>query len=98
VALVATTAAQRAQGQAEYWVTAKNTIPSVPSAPKAAGFFSDPAEWAAQKMDWLPGLTTEEEKAEQRQQDAAEQARQAMRTYQSSSNGNVDLTPAFTAP
>lgn len=98
VALVATTAAQRAQGQAEYWVTAKNAVPPVPPAPKAAGFFSDPTEWAAQKMDWLPGLTTEEEKAEQRQQDAAEQARHAMRTYQDSSNGNVDLVPAFTAP
>lgn len=98
VALVATTAAQRAQGQAEYWVTAKNTVPPVPPTPKAAGFFSDPTEWAAQRMDWLPGLTTEEEKAEQRQQDAAEQARQAMRTYQVSSNGNVELEPAFTAP
>ncbi|MGH3886454.1 MAG: hypothetical protein ACRDSZ_07765, partial [Pseudonocardiaceae bacterium] len=33
-----------------------------------------------------------------RQQDAAEQARQAMRVYQSSSNGNIDPAPAFTAP
>jgi hypothetical protein len=49
-------------------------------------------------MDWFPGLTTEEEKAQQRQQDAAEQARQAMRVYQSSSNGNLDPAPAFTAP
>jgi hypothetical protein len=98
VAQIATTAAQRAQGQADYWVTAKHNVPPVPPAPQSASFFGDPTEWMAQKMDWLPGLTTEEEKAQQRQQDAAEQARQAMRVYQSSSNGNVDLAPAFTAP
>src|SRR5918998_455978 len=98
VAQIATTAAHRTQGQADYWVTAKHTVPPVPPAPQSASFFGDPTEWMAQKMDWLPGLTTEEEKAQQRQQDAAEQARQAMRVYQSSSNGNVDLAPAFTAP
>jgi hypothetical protein len=49
-------------------------------------------------MDWIPGLTTEEEKARQRRQEAAEQARQAMRVYQTSSNGNVDPAPAFTTP
>jgi hypothetical protein len=98
VAQIATAAAQRTQGQADYWVTAKHNVPPVPPAPQSASFFGDPTEWMAQKMDWLPGLTTEEEKAQQRQQDAAEQARQAMRVYQSSSNGNVDLTPAFTSP
>jgi hypothetical protein len=98
VALIATTAAQRMQGQADYWVTAKHTVPPVPSAPVSASFFGDPTEWFAQKMDWFPGLTTEEEKTRQRQQDAAEQARQAMRVYQSSSNGNIDPAPAFTAP
>ncbi|MGH3972560.1 MAG: PPE domain-containing protein [Pseudonocardiaceae bacterium] len=98
VAQIANTAAQRAQGQADYWVTAKHNVPPIPPAPQSASFFGDPSEWMAQKMDWLPGLTTEEEKAQQRQQDAAEQARQAMRVYQSSSNGNVDLTPAFTPP
>src|ERR687894_2396487 len=98
VAQIATTAAQRTQGQADYWVTAKHNVPPVPPAPQSASFFGDATEWMAQKMDWLPGLTTEEEKAQQRQQDAAEQARQAMRVYQSSSNGNIDLTPAFTAP
>jgi hypothetical protein len=49
-------------------------------------------------MDWFPGVTSDEEKAQQRQQDAAEQARQAMRVYQASSNGNIDSAPAFTAP
>ena len=98
VALIASAAAQRAQGQADYWVTAKLNVPPVPSAPVTAGFFDDPSEWFAQKMDWFPGLTTEEERAQQRQQDAAEQARQAMRVYQSSSNGNIDPAPAFTAP
>ncbi|MDQ4009587.1 MAG: PPE domain-containing protein [Actinomycetota bacterium] len=98
VAQVATTAAQRTQGQADYWVTTKHNVPPVPPAPQSASFFGDPTEWMAQKMDWFPGLTTEEEKAQQRQQDAAEQARQAMRVYQSSSNGNIDLEPAFTAP
>lgn len=98
VALIATTASQRVQGQADYWVTAKHTVPPVPPAPVSASFFGDPTEWFAQKMDWFPGLTTEEEKAQQRQQDAAEQARQAMRVYQSSSNGNIDPAPAFTAP
>ncbi|MDQ3760771.1 MAG: PPE domain-containing protein [Actinomycetota bacterium] len=98
VALIATTAAQRAQGQADYWVTAKNSVPPVPPAPRSASFFGDPAEWFVQKMDWFPGLTTEEEKAQQRQQDAAEQARQAMRVYQASSNGNIEPAPAFTAP
>ncbi len=98
VAQIASTAAQRAQGQAEHWVTAKNSVPPVPPTPKSAGFASDPAEWAAEKMDWFPGITSDEEKAQQRQQDAAEQARQAMRVYQSNSNGNVDPGPAFTAP
>ncbi|MDQ4093782.1 MAG: hypothetical protein M3143_10385 [Actinomycetota bacterium] len=98
VAQIATTAAQRTQGQADYWVTAKHNVPPVPPAPQSASFFGDPTQWMAEKIDWLPGLTTEEEKAQQRQQDAAEQARQAMRVYQSSSNGNIDLTPAFTAP
>ncbi len=98
VALIASAAAQRAQGQADYWVTAKHNVPPVPSAPVSAGFFGGPSEWFAQKMDWFPGLTTEEERAQQRQQDAAEQARQAMRVYQSSSNGNIDPAPAFTAP
>ncbi|MGH3900300.1 MAG: PPE domain-containing protein [Pseudonocardiaceae bacterium] len=98
VALIATAAAQRAQGQADYWVTARHNVPPVPPAPVAAGFFGDPSEWFAQKMDWFSGLTTEEEKAQQRQQDAAEQARQAMRVYQSSSNGNIDPAPTFTAP
>lgn len=98
VALIASAAAQRTQGQADYWVTAKHNVPPVPPAPVSAGFFGDPSEWFAQKMDWFPGLTTEEETAQQRQQDAAEQARQAMRVYQSSSNGNIDPAPAFTAP
>ncbi|MGH3873094.1 MAG: PPE domain-containing protein [Pseudonocardiaceae bacterium] len=98
VALIATIAAQRAQGQADYWVTAKHNVPPVPPAPVSAGFFDDPAEWLSQQMDWFPGLVTEEERALQRRQDAAEQARQAMRVYQSSSNGNIDPAPAFTAP
>jgi hypothetical protein len=98
VKVIAASAAQRAQGQAEHWVTAKNSVPPVPPAPHSASFLGDPTEWMAQKMDWIPGLTTEEEKAQQRQQDAAEQARQAMRVYQSSSNGTVDPAPAFTTP
>jgi hypothetical protein len=98
VTQVAAKAAQRAQEQADYWVTAKNSVPPVPPAPKSTGFFSDPGEWAAEKMDWFPGVTSEEEKAQKRQQDAAEQARQAMRVYQDSSNPNIDAAPAFTAP
>jgi hypothetical protein len=98
VVQVTTAVAQRAQGQAEHWVTAKNNVPPVPPAPQSASFLGDPAEWMAQKIDWIPGLTTEEEKAQQRQQDAAEQARQAMRVYQASSNGTVDPAPAFTTP
>ncbi|HEV7828800.1 MAG TPA: PPE domain-containing protein [Pseudonocardiaceae bacterium] len=98
VTQVAAKAAQRAQEQADYWVTAKNSVPPVPPAPKSTGFFSDPAEWAAEKIDWFPGVTSEEEKAQKRQQDAAEQARQAMRVYQASSNPNIDAAPAFTAP
>ncbi len=98
VALIATSAAQRAQGQADYWVTAKNSVPPVPPAPESAGFFGDPGAWFTEKMDWIPGVTSDEERAHQRQQDAAEQARQAMRVYQSSSNGNIDPAPAFTAP
>ncbi len=98
--VVQTTAAvaQRAQDQAEHWVNAKNSVPPVPPMPKSTGFSSDPGEWAAEKMDWFPGITSDEEKAQQRQQDAAEQARQAMRVYQSNSNGNIDATPAFTPP
>jgi hypothetical protein len=92
------TVAQRAQDQSEHWVGAKNSVPPVPPTPTSAGFSSDPGEWAAEKMDWFPGITSDEEKAQQRQQDAAEQARQAMRVYQSNSNGNVDLAPAFTPP
>jgi hypothetical protein len=98
VTQIATTAAKRAQGQAEHWVRAKNSVPPVPPAPQSASFFGDPTEWMTQKMDWIPGLTTEEEKARQRRQEAAEQARQAMRVYQTSSNGNVDPAPAFTTP
>ncbi len=98
VTQVAAKAAQRTQEQADYWVTAKNSVPPVPPAPKSTGLFSDPGEWAAEKMDWFPGVTSEEEKAQQRQQDAAEQARQAMRVYQTSSNPNIDAAPAFTAP
>jgi hypothetical protein len=98
VAQSTTNAAQRAQGQAEHWATAKNSVPPVPRAPQSAGFFSNPGEWAAEKVDWFPGVTSEEEKAQQRQQDAAEQARQAMRVYQASSNSNVDPAPAFTTP
>ncbi|PZS40639.1 MAG: hypothetical protein DLM62_01800, partial [Pseudonocardiales bacterium] len=92
------TVAQRAQDQAEHWVNAKNSVPPVPPTPKSAGFSSDPGEWAAEKMDWFPGITSDEEKAQQQQQDAAEQARQAMRVYQSNSNGNIDVSPAFTPP
>jgi hypothetical protein len=95
---IAHAAARRTQEQADYWVTAKNSVPPVPPAPKSVGFFADPGEWAAEKFDWFPGVTSDEEKAQQRQQDAAEQARQAMRVYQTSSNGNVDSAPAFTAP
>jgi len=95
---IAHAAAQRTQEQADYWVTAKNSVPPVPPAPKSVSFFSDPGEWAAEKMDWFPGITSEEEKAQQRHQDAAEQARQAMRVYQTSSNGNIDSAPTFTAP
>ncbi len=98
VAQIAAITALRTQEQADYWVTAKNSVPPVPPAPKSTGFFSDPGEWAAEKMDWFPGVTSEEEKAQQRQQEAAEQARQAMRVYQASSNPNVDAAPAFTAP
>jgi hypothetical protein len=98
VAQIASTTARRTQEQADYWITAKNNIPPVPAAPKSAGFFSDPSEWAAEKMDWFPGVTSGEERAQQQQQDAAEQARQAMRMYQASSNPNVDTAPAFTAP
>ena len=92
------TVAQRTQEQADHWVNAKNSVPPVPPTPKSAGFSSDPGEWAAEKMDWFPGITSDEEKAQQRQQDAAEQARQAMRVYQSNSNGNIDVAPAFTPP
>jgi hypothetical protein len=98
VTQIAHAAAQRTQEQADYWVTARNSVPPVPPTPKSAGFFSDPGEWVAEKMDWFPGVTSDEEKAQQRQQDAAEQARQAMRVYQASSNSNVDSAPAFTAP
>ncbi|MBV9060318.1 MAG: PPE domain-containing protein [Pseudonocardiales bacterium] len=98
VTQIAHAAAQRTQDQADYWVTAKNSVPPVPPAPKSVGFFSDPGEWAAEKFDWFPGVTSDEEKAQQRLQDAAEQARQAMRVYQTSSNGNVDSAPAFTPP
>lgn len=98
VTQVAATAAQRTQEQADYWVTAKNSVPPVPPAPKSAGFFSDPGEWVAEKMDWFPGVTSEEETQQRAQQDATEQARQAMRVYQASSNGNIDSAPAFTAP
>lgn len=98
VTQTAAASAQRAQQQAEYWVTAKNNVPPVPPAPKSASFFSNPGEWVAEKMDWFPGVTSDQEQAKQRQQDAAEQARQAMRVYQASSNPNVDAAPAFTAP
>jgi PPE family len=98
VALVATRTAQRAQDQADHWVTAKNSVPPVPPAPESAGFFGDPGESFTAKMDWISGLTSDEEQAHQHRQDAAEQARQAMRVYQASSNGNIDPDPAFTAP
>jgi hypothetical protein len=98
VTQIAIITAQRTQQQADYWVTAKNSVPPVPPAPKSAGFFSDPGEWAVEKMDWFPGVTSDEEKTQQRQQDAAEQARQAMRMYQASSNPNLDSAPTFTAP
>ncbi|MGB9281979.1 MAG: PPE domain-containing protein [Pseudonocardiaceae bacterium] len=98
VAQIAGTAAQRAQEQAEHCVTAKNSVPPVPPTPKSVGFSSDPGEWAAEKMDWFPGITSDEEQAQLRRQDAAEQARQAMRVYQSNSNGNVDVAPAFSPP
>src|SRR5919205_86908 len=67
---IAHAAAQRTQEQAEYWVTAKNSVPPVPSAPKSVGFFSDPGEWVAEQFDWFPGVTTDEEKVQQHQQDA----------------------------
>ncbi|HET9257436.1 MAG TPA: PPE domain-containing protein [Pseudonocardiaceae bacterium] len=98
VTQITSTSAVRAQQQAEYWVTAKNSVPPVPPAPKSASFFGDPGEWMAEKMDWFPGVTSDQEQAQQRQQDAAEQARQAMRVYQASTNPNVDAAPAFTAP
>lgn len=98
VASVARGASQRAQGQANHWVTAYHAIPPVPPAPTSASFFGDPSEWFAQKVDWIPGLTTDEEAAQQFQQDEAERARQAMRVYQSSSNGNLDPSLDFTAP
>lgn len=97
-AATARAAARQVQEQAEYWVTAKNNVPPVPPAPQSATFLGDPTEWVAQHVDWIPGLTTEEEKAAQRRQDAAEQARQAMRVYQANSNGNLDAAPAFTTP
>jgi hypothetical protein len=98
VTQIAHAAAQRTQEQADYWVTAKNSVPPVPPAPKSVSFFADPGEWAAEKFDWFPGVTSDEEKTQQQQQDAAEQARQAMRVYQTSSNCNIDSAPAFTAP
>ena len=98
VARIATSTAQRAQNQADYWVTAQRNVPPVPPPPQSTGFFDHPAEWAAEKMDWLPGVHSDEEAAEKHRQDAAEQARQAMRVYQSSSNDNIDPGPVFTAP
>jgi hypothetical protein len=98
VTQIAHASARRAQEQADFWVTAKNSVPPVPPAPKSAGFFSDPGEWVAEKMDWFPGVTSEEETQQRAAQDAAERARQAMRVYQASSNGNIDSAPAFTAP
>jgi hypothetical protein len=95
---IAAITAQRTQEQADYWVTAKNDVPPVPPTPKSVGLFSDPGEWAAQKMDWFPGVTSDQERAKKLQLDAAEQARQAMRVYQASSNPNLDAAPAFTAP
>ncbi|HJT03285.1 MAG TPA: PPE domain-containing protein [Pseudonocardiaceae bacterium] len=98
VTQIAHAAAQRAQDQADFWVKAKHSVPPVPPPPKSVGFFSDPGEWVAEKMDWFPGVTSDEETQQRAQQDAAEQARQAMRVYQASSNGNIDSAPAFTAP
>lgn len=98
VTQIAHATAQRTQDQADFWVTAKHSVPPVPPAPKSVGFFSDPGEWVAEKMDWFPGVTSDEETQQRAQQDVAEQARQAMRVYQASSNGNIDSAPAFTAP
>jgi PPE family len=36
VKVIATSAAKRAQGQAEHWVAAKNSVPPVPPAPHSA--------------------------------------------------------------
>jgi hypothetical protein len=98
VARIATITAQRAQNQADYWVTAQRNVPPVPPPPQPTGFFDHPAEWVAEKMDWLPGVHSDEEAAQRHRQDAAEQARQAMRVYQSNSNDNIDPGPVFTAP
>ncbi|MGH3720000.1 MAG: PPE domain-containing protein [Pseudonocardiaceae bacterium] len=98
VARIAASTAQRAQSQADYWVTAQHNVPPVPPAPTSTGFLGDPAEWAAERMDWFPGVTSDRREAEQHRQEAAEQARQAMRVYQSSSNDNIDPEPAFTTP
>jgi hypothetical protein len=98
VAQIATITAQRAQSQADYWVTAQHNVPPVPLAPESTGFFDDPTEWVAERMDWFPGVTSDWEQAEKHRQDAEEQARQAMRVYQSSSNDNIDPGPVFTPP
>jgi hypothetical protein len=98
VARIATITAQRAQNQADYWVTAQRNVPPVPPPPQPTSFFDHPTEWVAEKMDWLPGVHSDEETAQKHRQDVAEQARQAMRVYQSSSNDNIDPGPVFTAP
>jgi hypothetical protein len=58
VTQVAVKAAQRAQEQADYWVTAKNSVPPVPPAPKSTASSVTPVNGPPRKwtgfQGWLP--------------------------------------------
>lgn len=61
-------------------------------------FAEDASEWFANKVDWMPGLTTQQETEQAVAQAEAQRAREVMQIYQTNSNGNLAARPVFDPP
>ena len=94
---IANQLAANVTSQEEYFARAKADIQPVPEVSDPS-FTEDASEWFANKVDFMPGLTTQQELDQRAAQAAAQRAREVMDTYQSNSNGNLETRPMFVPP
>lgn len=81
--------------QEELFSHTSNTVPP-PRTIRDPAFSEDPVAWAADGVDWIPGVHTQEEEDRRLAQQDEQYARELMTGYQSNTNSNLATRPQFT--